>query len=195
MLLFLLLLILAGVGVAVYASENTGTHAVTFLQWHWSALSDWVPVVTAAIVIGVLFLLYMIYSGVVHGVRVGSMRRRVTTRASKENSSTASMTCGPTISGCAKKTPGCAANSAVWIEAWPRWVAARSTCAGPTRSRPPRIRTRLASRWVRRPCPIARARRHPTALVRPLETGCGPFSAATSRLAIDRDAVQVAARR
>lgn len=80
MLLFLLLLILAGVGVAVYASENTGTHAVTFLQWHWSALSDWVPVVTAAIVIGVLFLLYMIYSGVVHGVRVGSMRRRVTTR-------------------------------------------------------------------------------------------------------------------
>lgn len=80
MLLFLLLLILAGVGVAVYASENTGTHTVTFLQWHWSAMSDWVPVVTTAIVIGVLFLLYMLYSGLVHGVRVGSMRRRVSTR-------------------------------------------------------------------------------------------------------------------
>jgi hypothetical protein len=80
MLLFLLLLILAGVGVAIYASENTGTQAVTFLQWHWSAMSDWVPVVTTAIVIGVLFLLYMIYSGMVHGVRLGSMRRRVSTR-------------------------------------------------------------------------------------------------------------------
>lgn len=80
MLLFLLLLILAGVGVAIYASQNTETHAVTFLQWHWSAVSDWVPVVTTAIVIGLLFLLYMIYSGVVHGVRVGSMRRRVSTR-------------------------------------------------------------------------------------------------------------------
>jgi uncharacterized integral membrane protein len=80
MLLFLLLLILTGVGVAIYASENTGTQAVTFLQWHWSAMSDWVPVVTTAIVIGVLFLLYMLYSGTVHGVRVGSMRRRVSTR-------------------------------------------------------------------------------------------------------------------
>ena len=80
MLLFLLLLILAGVGVAIYASQNTEAHTVTFLQWHWSAVSDWVPVVTTAIVIGVLFLLYMIYSGVVHGVRVGSMRRRVSTR-------------------------------------------------------------------------------------------------------------------
>ena len=80
MLLFLLLLILAGVGVAVYASENTGTQSVTFLQWHWAAVSDWVPVVTTAIVIGVLFLLYMLYSGLIHGVRVGSMRRRVSTR-------------------------------------------------------------------------------------------------------------------
>lgn len=79
MLLFLLLLILAGVGVAVYASENTATHQVTFLQWHWS-VADWVPVATAAIVIGFLFLLYMLYSGLVHGVRVGSMRRRVSTR-------------------------------------------------------------------------------------------------------------------
>jgi uncharacterized integral membrane protein len=80
MLLFLLLLILAAIGVGIYANQNTGTHAVNFLQWHWAAVSDWVPVVVTAVVIGGLFLLYMIYSGLVHGVRLGSMRRRVSTR-------------------------------------------------------------------------------------------------------------------
>jgi uncharacterized integral membrane protein len=84
-ILFLLLLILAAVGVGVYASENTGTHSVTFLQWQWSAVADWVPVVVAAVVIGGLFLLYMIYSGLVHGVRIGSMRRRVSTRETAIN--------------------------------------------------------------------------------------------------------------
>jgi uncharacterized integral membrane protein len=82
MILFLLLLIIAGGAIALYASENTATHDVTLWQWHWSAVPDWVPVVLAAAVVGGLFLLYMIYSGVVHGVRVGSMRRRVTTRES-----------------------------------------------------------------------------------------------------------------
>jgi hypothetical protein len=83
MILFLLLLIAAAGIVAVYAvSGNAGTHDVTLWQWHWSAIPDWVPVVLAAAVFGGLFLLYMIYSGVVHGVRVGSMRRRVTTRES-----------------------------------------------------------------------------------------------------------------
>lgn len=85
MLLFLLLLILAAVGVGVYANQNTGTHSVTFLQWHWAAVADWVPVVIAAVVIGGLFLLYMIYSGLVHGVRLGSMRRRVSTRENAIN--------------------------------------------------------------------------------------------------------------
>jgi hypothetical protein len=83
MILFLLLLIAAAGIVAVYAvSGNAGTHDVALWQWHWSAVPDWVPVVLAAAVFGGLFLLYMIYSGVVHGVRVGSMRRRVTTRES-----------------------------------------------------------------------------------------------------------------
>jgi hypothetical protein len=41
--------------------------------------------VTTAAVIGVLFLLYMAYSGLVHGVRVGSMRKRVSTRESTIN--------------------------------------------------------------------------------------------------------------
>ena len=38
-----------------------------------------------AAVIGALFLLYMLYSGMVHGVRVGSMRRRVSTREAAIN--------------------------------------------------------------------------------------------------------------
>jgi len=83
MILFLLLLIVAAGIVAVYAgSGNTGTHDVTLWQWHWSAVPDWLPVVLTAAVFGGLLLLYMIYSGLVHGVRVGSMRRRVTTRES-----------------------------------------------------------------------------------------------------------------
>jgi hypothetical protein len=83
MILFLLLLIAAVGMVAVYTvTGNLGTHDVTFWQWHWSAVPDWVPVVLTAAVFGGLFLLYMLYSGLVHGVRVGSMRRRVTTRES-----------------------------------------------------------------------------------------------------------------
>src|SRR2546422_756668 len=75
----------AAAGVGLYAMENTGSHDVTLWQWQWSAVPDWVPVVVAAAVIGGLFLLYMLYSGLVHGVHVGSMRRRVTTRESTIN--------------------------------------------------------------------------------------------------------------
>src|SRR2546425_474180 len=82
MILFLILLLLAAVGIGLYATENAGTHDLTLWQWQWSAVPDWVPVVVTAAVIGGLFLLYMLYSGLVHGVRVGSMRRRVTTRES-----------------------------------------------------------------------------------------------------------------
>jgi hypothetical protein len=83
MILFLLLLIVAAGVVAIYAgSGNTGAHDVTLWQWHWSAVPGWAPVVLTAVVFGGLLLLYMLYSGLVHGVRVGSMRRRVTTRES-----------------------------------------------------------------------------------------------------------------
>jgi hypothetical protein len=83
MILFLLLLIAAIGIVAVYAvGGNAGTHDVTVWQWHWAAVPDWVPVVLTAAVFGGLLLLYMLYAGLVHGVRVGSMRRRVTTRES-----------------------------------------------------------------------------------------------------------------
>ena len=83
MILFLLLLIVAVGIVAVYAvAGNAGTHDVTLWQWHWAAVPDWAPVVLTALVFGGLLVLYMLYSGLVHGVRVGSMRRRVTTRES-----------------------------------------------------------------------------------------------------------------
>ena len=85
MILFLILLVIVAAGVGLYATENTGTHDVILWQWHWSAVPDWVPVVVMAAVVGGLFVLYMVYSGLVHGVRVGSMRRRVTTRESTIN--------------------------------------------------------------------------------------------------------------
>jgi hypothetical protein len=85
MILFLILLLLAAAVVGIYATENAGTGDVALWQWHWSAVPDWAPVVATAAVIGGLFLLYMLYSGMIHGVRVGSMRRRVTTRESTIN--------------------------------------------------------------------------------------------------------------
>ena len=85
MILFLILLLIAAAGVGVYAAGNPGTRDVTFWQWHWSAVPDWVPVMIAAAVVLALLLFYMLYTGLLHGVRVGSMRRRVTTRESAIN--------------------------------------------------------------------------------------------------------------
>src|SRR2546422_7600309 len=82
MILFLILLRRAAVGIGLCATETAGTHDLTLWQWQRSAVPAWVPVVVTAAVIGGLFLLYMLSSGLVHGVRVGSMRRRVTTRES-----------------------------------------------------------------------------------------------------------------
>jgi len=82
MLLFLILLIAAGVIVGFYAAQNTGAHDVTLFNWHWSAIPDWLPVVLAAAVIGGLFLLYMMYAGLAFGFRHGSLRRRITTHES-----------------------------------------------------------------------------------------------------------------
>jgi uncharacterized integral membrane protein len=82
MLLFLILLIAAGVIVGFYAAQNTGAHDVTLFNWHWSAVPDWLPVVLAAAVIGGLFLLYMMYAGLTFGVRHGSLRRRIITHES-----------------------------------------------------------------------------------------------------------------
>ena len=82
MILFLLLLLAAYVLVGAYAYENTWTHDMTLFGWHWTGVAAWWPVVLASVGIGVLFLLYMMYAGVVHGVRYGSVRRQVRTRES-----------------------------------------------------------------------------------------------------------------
>lgn len=82
MILFLLLLIAAYVLVGAYAYQNPWTHDLTLFGWHWAGVPAWWPVVLASVAIGVLFLLYMLYAGLVHGVRYGSVRRRVLTHES-----------------------------------------------------------------------------------------------------------------
>lgn len=82
MILFLLLLILAMVAVGLYAAQNAGTHDVTLWNYHWTGVADWVPVVVAAGVVVVLFLLYMVYAGARSGMRHGALRRRITTHES-----------------------------------------------------------------------------------------------------------------
>jgi len=79
MILFLVLLILAMLAVGLYATENTGTHQVTLWNYHWSGVPDWVPVVVAAGVVVVLFLVYLAYAGTRSGMRHGALRRRITT--------------------------------------------------------------------------------------------------------------------
>jgi uncharacterized integral membrane protein len=82
MILFLVFLVIALALGAVYAIGNNGAHAVTFWQWHWSSVPDWAPVAITAALVGGLFVLYALYAGLIHGFRVGSIRRRVSTRES-----------------------------------------------------------------------------------------------------------------
>ena len=79
MILFLLLLIIALAVVGVYAAQNTGTQDISILNFHFHAVANWLPVVAAAAVVAILFILYMMYAGAVHGARTGSLRRRVST--------------------------------------------------------------------------------------------------------------------
>src|ERR1700738_2910052 len=79
MILFLLLLIVALGVVGVYAAQNTGTQDITLLNLSFHGVANWVPVVAAAAIVTLLFILYMLYSGAVHGARTGSLRRRIST--------------------------------------------------------------------------------------------------------------------
>ncbi|MDQ6883989.1 MAG: hypothetical protein M3077_07090 [Candidatus Dormibacteraeota bacterium] len=82
MILFLLLLIVALGLVGVYAAQNTGTQDITILNLQFHGVANWLPVVAAAAVVTLLFILYMLYSGAVHGARTGSLRRRISTHES-----------------------------------------------------------------------------------------------------------------
>lgn len=79
MVLFLILLIVALLAVGLYAAQNTATHDVTLWHYHWSGVADWVPVVLAAGLVAVLFLVYMGYAAARSGLRHGALRRRITT--------------------------------------------------------------------------------------------------------------------
>lgn len=79
MIVFLALLLLALLAVGLYAAQNTGTHDVTLWHAHWTGVADWVPVVIAAGLVAVLFLVYMMYAGARSGIRHGALRRRITT--------------------------------------------------------------------------------------------------------------------
>ncbi|MDQ6710204.1 MAG: hypothetical protein M3Z11_06560 [Candidatus Dormibacteraeota bacterium] len=82
MILFLLLLIVALGVVGVYAAQNTGTQDIALLSLQFHGVANWLPVVAAAAVVALLFILYMLYSGAVHGARAGSLRRRISTHES-----------------------------------------------------------------------------------------------------------------
>lgn len=82
MVLFLLLLILALALVGVYAAQNTGTQDISVLNMHFHSVANWLPVVAAAAAVALLFILYMLYAGAVHGARTGSLRRRISTHES-----------------------------------------------------------------------------------------------------------------
>lgn len=82
MILFLLLLVAALAVVGVYAAQNTGTQDITVLNMQFHSVANWLPVVAAAAVVALLFILYMLYSGAVHGARTGALRRRISTHES-----------------------------------------------------------------------------------------------------------------
>jgi hypothetical protein len=82
MIVFLIVLILAMVVIGLYAAQNTGTHDITLWNTHWTGVADWVPVVLAAGVVVVLFVLYTIYAGARTSIRHGALRRRITTHES-----------------------------------------------------------------------------------------------------------------
>jgi uncharacterized integral membrane protein len=77
MFLFFILLIVAAVLIGVFSYQNTATHDMTFLQWHFSGVPLWVPVVLAAAAVGVILLLWLLALGATAGMRHGALRRRL----------------------------------------------------------------------------------------------------------------------
>lgn len=72
MLLFLLALILAALGIGVYAHYNTGVHDITLRTYHFTGVPDWWPAAVVAGVVLFLFLVQAIYAT----IRIRVLRRR-----------------------------------------------------------------------------------------------------------------------
>jgi len=64
MLLFLLALIVAGLGIGAYAHYNTGSHDITLHTYHFSGVPDWMPAAIAAGIVLFLFFIQAIYAGI-----------------------------------------------------------------------------------------------------------------------------------
>jgi hypothetical protein len=77
MLILLLFAALLGVGIYLFAVQNTGTTAITLFQYHWDGVPMWVPIAATAAVVLVLLMLVSMTQGVIHGARLGSQRRRL----------------------------------------------------------------------------------------------------------------------
>ena len=77
MFLFFILLLVAAALIGVFAYQNTATHDMTFLQWHFAGVPLWIPVVLAAVAVGVVMLLWLLALGATAGMRHGALRRRL----------------------------------------------------------------------------------------------------------------------
>ena len=64
MLLFLLALIIAALGVGVYAHYNTGVQDITLRSYHFAGVPDWTAPAIAAGAVLFLFLVQAIYAGI-----------------------------------------------------------------------------------------------------------------------------------
>ncbi len=64
MLLFLFALVVAVLGVGVYAHYNPGSQDITLRTYHFLGVPDWVPVAVAAGAMLFLFFIHAVYAGV-----------------------------------------------------------------------------------------------------------------------------------
>ncbi len=71
MLLFLFALVVAALGVGVYAHYNTGSQDITLRTYHFLGVPDWAPVAIAAGAVLFLFFIHAVYAS----VRIRRQRR------------------------------------------------------------------------------------------------------------------------